>query len=118
MVVIARGGIHLKVERDGRQLIARLDPAPLAAQHRPSVDVLFDSVARAVGSAALAVVLTGMGSDGTAGARSIREAGGAVLTEAESSCVVYGMPRAVREADLSTAEAPIDEMAALVLAHM
>ncbi len=117
MVAIARGGIHLRVERDGRKLLAVLDPGPLAT-HRPSVDVLFESVARALGPAALAVVLTGMGKDGTAGARAIREAGGAVLTEAESSCVVYGMPRAVREAELLTAEAPIDEMAALVLSHM
>jgi two-component system chemotaxis response regulator CheB len=64
------------------------------------------------------VVLTGMGSDGLAGARAIRDAGGAVLTEAESSCVVYGMPRVVREAELSTAEAPIDSMAALILSHL
>ncbi len=117
MVAIARGGIHLKVERDGQKLVAVLDPGPVST-HRPSVDVLFESAARALGPAALAVVLTGMGRDGTAGARAIRDAGGAVLTEAESSCVVYGMPRAVREADLSTAEAPIDEMAALVLSHM
>jgi two-component system, chemotaxis family, protein-glutamate methylesterase/glutaminase len=117
MVAIARGGIHLRVERDGRKLVAVLDPGPVAT-HRPSVDVLFESVASALGPAALAVVLTGMGRDGTAGARAIRDAGGAVLTEAESSCIVYGMPRAVREADLSTAEAPIDEMAALVLSHL
>jgi len=118
MVAIARGGIHLRVERDGHQLCAVLDQAPAALAHRPSVDVLFESVARAVGPAALAVVLTGMGNDGTAGARAIRAAGGAVLTEAESSCVVYGMPRAVREADLSSAEAPIDAMAALVLSEL
>jgi two-component system chemotaxis response regulator CheB len=118
MVAIARGGIHLRVERDGHRLHAVLDPAPASVPHRPSVDVLLESAARAVGSAALGVVLTGMGSDGLAGARAIRDAGGAVLTEAESSCVVYGMPRVVREAELSTAEAPIDSMAALILSHL
>ena len=80
--------------------------------------MLFESAAAAVGGATLAVVLTGMGHDGLAGARAVRAAGGDVLTEAESSCVVYGMPRAVREADLSSAEAPIEDMAALILSRL
>jgi two-component system chemotaxis response regulator CheB len=61
------------------------------------------------------VVLTGMGDDGLAGARAIRAAGGRVLTEAESSCVVYGMPRTVVEAGLSNGSAPITEMAPLII---
>lgn len=116
--VIARGGLHLLAERRGEGLVARLDAAPLSVPHRPSVDVLFESAARAAGAAAIGVVLTGMGSDGLTGGRAIREAGGAVLGEAESSCVVYGMPRAVREAGVSQAEAPIDGLAALILAHL
>jgi len=66
----------------------------------------------------LAVVLTGMGSDGLIGARAIRATGGTVLTEAEVSCVVYGMPRAVKEAGLSDGEAELDQMAAAILAHL
>jgi two-component system, chemotaxis family, protein-glutamate methylesterase/glutaminase len=118
LVAVARGGMHLVIDQSREDLLVRLEAAPLSTPHRPSVDVLFESAARVVGSALVGVVLTGMGSDGLSGARAIRAAGGAVLTEAESSCVVYGMPRAVREADLSSAEAPIDEMAALILSRL
>ncbi len=116
--LIARGGLHLVVDRRADDLVARLDAAPMSAPHRPSVDVLFESAARAVGGAAVGVILTGMGSDGLKGGRAIREAGGTVLGEAESSCVVYGMPRAAREGGVSQAEAPIEEMAGLILTHL
>lgn len=116
--VVARAGEHLSLVREGDVVRAHLDLEPSASAHRPSVDVLFETAARAYGPAVLAVVLTGMGDDGLAGSRAVRAAGGAVLTEAESSCVVYGMPRCVREAGLSTAEAPIEAMAALVLRHL
>ncbi len=117
-VVVAQAGLHLTLAlRDG-QWRSRLDPQPADAVHRPSVDALFASAARAFGPAVLGVVLTGMGDDGLAGSRAIRAAGGTVLTEAESSCVVYGMPRCVREAGLAAAEAPIDSMAGLVLRHL
>ncbi|HXJ18791.1 MAG TPA: chemotaxis-specific protein-glutamate methyltransferase CheB [Polyangia bacterium] len=110
---IARGGLHLAVERGPSGLIMRVGAEPTGTPFCPSVDVLFESAAR-LGPAALGVVLTGMGSDGVAGARAIREAGGRVLTEAEASCVVYGMPRAVKEAGLSDGEAEIDQMAARI----
>jgi two-component system chemotaxis response regulator CheB len=123
LVMVSRGGIHLKIERSKRAadaggLVARLDPSPIDSTHRPSVDALFESAAEVVGSAVLGVVLTGMGDDGLRGASRIREAGGAVVTEAESSCVVYGMPRVVREANLAVAEAPIDRMAELILGRL
>ncbi len=117
-VVIARAGEHLAIERGADAPRARIGIEPLSTPHRPSVDVLFESAAEAYGPAVLGVVLTGMGSDGLAGARAIREHGGHVLVEAESSCVVYGMPRAVREAGLAEAEAPIGRMAALLLEHV
>jgi two-component system, chemotaxis family, protein-glutamate methylesterase/glutaminase len=69
-----------------------------------------------VGAGAVGVVLTGMGNDGIEGARAIREAGGLILTESESSCVVYGMPRAVVEAGLSMGEAHLSDLAALIVA--
>jgi len=114
-VVVARGGLHLKIDRVDGGFIGRLDAQPVTTPHRPAVDVLFASAAAAAGKGALAVVLTGMGDDGLAGARAVRAAGGRVLTEAESSCVVYGMPRTVDEAGLSNGSAPIVEMAALVV---
>jgi two-component system chemotaxis response regulator CheB len=99
-------------------LVCKLDVQPMATAHRPSVDVMFTSGAAQAGRGALGVVLTGMGNDGLAGCRAIREAGGRVLTEAESSCVVYGMPRVVFEAGLSIAAAPIETMASLIVQHL
>ena len=117
MVVVARAGIHTFVERDGESLVCALRARPLDTPHRPSVDVLLASAAGASGPRAIGVVLTGMGSDGTAGARSLREAGAAVLTESEASCVVYGMPRAVIEAGLSSVALALDELAAEISAR-
>lgn len=94
--------------------LARLDRQPLGTPHHPSVDVLFQSAAEGWGRDAVALVLTGMGEDGLQGARAVRAAGGVVLTEAESSCVVYGMPRAVAEAGLSHGSAPLDELVPLL----
>ena len=88
-VSIAPPGSHLKVE--GRRL--RLDHGPERFSCRPSVDVLFHSVAQHYGVAAIAAVLTGMGQDGARGLLAIREAGGATLAQNEASSVVYGMPR-------------------------
>jgi two-component system, chemotaxis family, protein-glutamate methylesterase/glutaminase len=110
--ILARAGKHLRFVSTADQLTAQLDLEPSDSVHRPSVDVLFRSAALCLGKRALGVVLTGMGSDGLDGARAITEAGGQVLTEAEASCVVYGMPRVVKEAGLSVAEAPLARMVA------
>ncbi|WP_224362623.1 chemotaxis-specific protein-glutamate methyltransferase CheB [Hyalangium versicolor] len=112
--VLARAGMHLRVERDGESAQARLSRVPMQSPHHPSVDVLFASAAAGWGADAVGVVLTGMGDDGLEGARAIRAAGGHVLTEAPESCVVYGMPRAVTEAGLSHASASLEEMVALI----
>jgi two-component system chemotaxis response regulator CheB len=118
-VAIARGGMHMSViEDEGGALRARLDARPLIAPFCPSVNVLFESAAKALGPAVLGVVLTGMGADGVDGARAIRQAGGRILTESESSCVVYGMPRAVVEANLSDAQADIDNMAQTIVRRL
>jgi len=116
-VVIARGGVHLTLARArGSELVVtRLDADPGRHLHRPSVDVLFESAAAVYGSHVLGVVLTGMGDDGTAGARAIAEAGGEVITEAASTCIVYGMPRSVVEAGYSAASVPLDDMAARIV---
>lgn len=117
-VILARAGVHLKLAQHDRSMVARLDGSPASSPHRPAVDVLFASAAAEYGPSALGVVLTGMGDDGLAGARAIRARGGRLLTESESSCIVYGMPRAVHEAGLAEAEAPLDEMAALILRYL
>lgn len=117
-VVVARAGMHMTFRPEGDGWACKLDAQPKATAHRPSVDVTFASGAAQAGSGVLGVVLTGMGNDGLAGSHAIHEAGGRVLTEAESSCVVYGMPRVVFEAGLSLASAPIEGMAGLILQHL
>jgi two-component system chemotaxis response regulator CheB len=118
LVLIARAGVHLKVVRSDGRIVAKLDPLPLAKPHRPSVDVLFESAASVFGAGTLGVVLTGMGDDGLEGSRAIRAAGGYVLTESESSCVVYGMPRSVVEAGMSDRAVPLERMMAAILASL
>lgn len=112
--VLARAGMHLRLERDGERAWARLDRLPMHTPHHPSVDVLFESVAAGWGADAVGVVLTGMGDDGLVGAGAIRAAGGRVLTESVDSCVVYGMPRVVDEAGLSNGSASLRQLPALL----
>ena len=117
-VLVARAGLHLRLRRAGGTVRAVLDAAPADTPHRPAVDVLFESAAEAYGGRVLAAVLTGMGNDGTRGARAIHAAGGTVLTEAEHSCVVYGMPRCVDEAGLSAGSFAIESMAGELLRRL
>lgn len=117
-VLIAPAGRHLLLERAGRNsAVARLSATPITP-HRPSADVLFKSAAECYGNAVLGVVMTGMGDDGKQGAAWIKAQGGTILTEAEESCVIYGMPRAVVEAGLSDASARLNEMARVIAEHL
>ena len=109
-LVLARAGCHLRVHRRGDTLRAEVSTSP-PRTFMPSVDELFLSAAEAVGSRCLGVVLTGMGDDGLVGSRKIAAAGGELLVEAESTCVVYGMPRSVAEAGLGAHAVPLDRMA-------
>ncbi|NQV80754.1 MAG: chemotaxis response regulator protein-glutamate methylesterase [Alphaproteobacteria bacterium] len=97
-VYIAPGGpAHLEVIRDGTRLVCRLREGPLSSGHRPSVDVLFTSVAQVAAASAIGVILTGMGRDGASGLKLIRDSGGHTIGQNEESCVVYGMPRVAHE---------------------
>jgi two-component system chemotaxis response regulator CheB len=115
-VLIAPAGIHTKVARRRGAVEIALDEEPRDALHRPSADVLMASAALTFGSRALGVVLTGMGSDGTAGLRAIREKGGFTLAEAEETCVIYGMPKAAIEAGVVHRAVPIESVAGEILA--
>jgi two-component system chemotaxis response regulator CheB len=90
---IAPGGRHLAVERSGANYLARVRDGDPVNRHKPSVEVLFHSAARVVGPNALGVMLTGMGADGAAAMRSMRDAGSWNVCQDEASCVVFGMPR-------------------------
>lgn len=114
-VLLAPAGRHLSFVKEGGMVRAHLDDHPTASQHRPAVDVLFRSAADVFGARVLGVVMTGMGNDGLLGAAHIKAQGGHIVTEAESSCVVYGMPRVVDEASLSDRSAPLDEMARVIV---
>ena len=109
-VYIAPGDYHLEVRPDGAELATRLHQGPQVSFCRPSVDVLFASVAAAVGGAVLAAVLTGMGTDGRDGAGKIVARGGRVLVQDEESSVVWGMPGAIAAAGLADAVLPLDQI--------
>jgi two-component system chemotaxis response regulator CheB len=110
--LLAPAGKHLSFCRDARkQVRVKLTNRPLEKPHKPSVDVLFQSAAEIYGGRVLAVVMTGMGSDGTQGAAWVKAQGGIVLTESEASCIIYGMPRCVVESGLSDGEVPLNSMA-------
>jgi two-component system chemotaxis response regulator CheB len=93
VALLAPGNRHLRLARDGARYIARVCDGPRVCRHRPSVDVLFDSVARCAGANAIGVIMTGMGNDGAAGLLAMRKAGAVTVAQDEATCVVFGMPR-------------------------
>lgn len=94
LLLIAPGSCHLKVLKQGARYVVQLDDGPKVSGFRPSVDVLFDSVARAFKDNAIGLVMTGMGCDGAEGIKSLRKAGAKTLAQDQESSVVYGMPKA------------------------
>jgi len=115
-VLIAPAGRHLTFRRQSNgDIYTHLDARPFDTLHRPSVDVMFQSAAEIYGDRLLGVVMTGMGNDGKQGSAWIKSRGGMVFTEAESSCIVYGMPRSVVEAGLSDKVVPLELMTQAIL---
>ena len=111
MVVVAPGGYHLIVEKKNMSLVCRLTETAPVRSVRPAADVLFTSIAEAVGGSVIALVLTGMGKDGLDGTRALRSKGAYVMAEAKETCVIYGMPGAVIEADLVDEVLPLYSIA-------
>jgi two-component system, chemotaxis family, protein-glutamate methylesterase/glutaminase len=109
---IAPGNYHMKVIQSGVHWRLNLNQGAPENSCRPAVDVLFRSVAKAYGANVLGVVMTGMGSDGVLGAQEIRDAGGNVIIQDESSSVVWGMPGLVHASGLDDAAYPLDQLAA------
>ena len=114
-VFIAAGDRHLAVRRSGAALITHCYDGPLVSGHKPSVDVLFHSVAEACGGKAVGVILTGMGRDGADGLLAMRKAGASTIGEDEASCVVYGMPKAAHENGAVERELPLSHIAEEIL---
>ncbi len=117
--LVAPAGQQLHLEERAGEVRVVLDyNSPVDTLFKPSVDVMLLSVAKIYGASALGVILTGMGNDGLRGIRAIKEKGGRSLAEAESTCVVYGMPKAVVEAGLADKVVPLPQMAAEIVAAL
>lgn len=116
LALIAPGGRHLVLERNGAQYRVSVVDGPPVSRHRPSVDVLFRSVARAAGRNALGVIMTGMGDDGARGLKEMRDAGARTLGQDEDSCVVYGMPKEAMKMGAVERELPLDAIPSAIMA--
>jgi two-component system chemotaxis response regulator CheB len=114
-VYIAPGGeTHLTVA-GAHHPVCRLEASDPVNRHRPSVDVMFDSMARTIGAACVGVILTGMGRDGAEAMLRMRQAGARTIGQDESSCVVYGMPKAAFEVGAVERQAPLERIGKLIL---
>jgi two-component system chemotaxis response regulator CheB len=109
-VFIAPGDYHMRVRCDGGETRVKLDQSPPENSCRPSVDVLFRSVAETFGASAIVAVLTGMGQDGLRGAEVLKSTEAYVIAQDEASSVVWGMPGAVARAGLANCVIPLDSV--------
>jgi len=108
---VAPGNRHLMVRRDGARFVCALSDGPPVNRHRPSVDVMFRSVAQAIGQNAVGVLLTGMGNDGAAGLKEMQEAGAPTIAQDERTSVVWGMPGEAVKLGAADAVLPLDTIA-------
>lgn len=107
---LAPGGKQMQVEKRGNDTVIRISEADARQTYKPSVDVTFASIAKLFPRQTLAVVMTGMGADGREGARALKQGGARIWTQDEASCVVFGMPAAVKDAGLSDRELSLKDL--------
>lgn len=116
---IAPGDYHMVINRTGLdEYIISLNSDPTVSGHRPSVNVMMESIAKIENKNLIAVMMTGMGSDGSEGMKKIKMAGGKTIAQDEESCVVYGMPKAVVNAGIVDSIVPLDRIAAEIIKYM
>jgi two-component system chemotaxis response regulator CheB len=108
--LIAPGGKHMLLKRNGAQYVVSVIDGPLVSRHRPSVNVLFRSVAQSAGKNALGIIMTGMGDDGAHGLKEMLDAGARTLGQDENSCVVYGMPKEAFKLGAVERELPLNKI--------
>ena len=113
-VLIARGNRHLVLHKSGSHYIVELLDGPLVSRHRPSVDVLFKSVAQTGAANAIGVLLTGMGHDGAQGLLALRRAGAHTIAQDETTSVVFGMPKEAIQLGAAEHVAPLPKIAELI----
>jgi len=114
---IAPGALHLELVRTGAHFACRLHDGPPVSGHRPSVDVLFHSIAGTAGRNAIGMILTGMGRDGADGLLAMRKAGARTFGQSEASCLIYGMPKAAMQVGAVETELPLDQLARKIVAR-
>lgn len=115
IALVAPGDRHLLLRRDGARYYVEVKDGPPVNRHRPSVDVMFRSVARAAGANTIGVILTGMGADGAKGMLELRTAGASTIAQDEASCVVFGMPKVAIELGGAMEVLPLDRIATRVV---
>lgn len=115
---IAPGGRHLRIDRSGSNYVAVVEDTEPVNRHRPSVEVLFKSAARVLGPNALGIMLTGMGADGAAAMREMKDAGSYNYVQDEASCVVFGMPRMAIQYGAAHEVLPLNQIANAVLTRL
>ncbi|MBF0171572.1 MAG: chemotaxis response regulator protein-glutamate methylesterase [Nitrospinae bacterium] len=116
--LIAPGSSHMLVRRSGARYYVEVKDGPLVCRHRPSVEVLFNSVAANVGANAVGVMLTGMGGDGAAAMRKMKDAGAYNIAQDEATCVVFGMPKEAIKAGAVDTVAPLGRIPETILQHL
>ncbi len=115
--LIAPGGRHMLLKRSGAQYHVEIVDGPPVTRHRPSVDVLFRSVAKCAGKNALGIIMTGMGDDGAKGLKEMYDMGARTVGQDEDSCVVYGMPKEAVKLGAVNREIPLDRIAYEIVAY-
>lgn len=116
-VLIAQGGRHMLLQRSGAQYFVQVRDGPMVNRHKPSVDVLFRSVAQVAGRNALGIIMTGMGDDGARGMKEMHDAHAQTIAEDESTCVVFGMPKAAIDMGGVGKVLPLDRIAQEIIAY-
>ncbi|MBN9422715.1 MAG: chemotaxis response regulator protein-glutamate methylesterase [Candidatus Accumulibacter sp.] len=115
--LIAPGGRHMMLKRNGAQYVVEVVDGPLINRHKPSVDVLFRSVAKFAGANALGIIMTGMGDDGARGLKEMRDTGARTIAQDEASCVVFGMPKEAIKLGAAEQTLPLDQIPGAIIAH-
>lgn len=115
--LIAPGGKHMMLKRSGAQYVVDVADGPLVNRHKPSVDVLFRSVAKFAGANALGIILTGMGDDGARGMKEMHEAGAKTIAQDEQSCVVFGMPKEAIKLGVVDQTLPLNQISSAMVSY-
>lgn len=117
LALIAPGGRHMLLKRNGAQYVVEVIDGPLVNRHKPSVDVLFRSVAKFAGANALGIIMTGMGDDGARGMKEMHDAGARTIAQDEASCVVFGMPKEAIKLGAADQTMALEQIPAAIISY-